>query len=228
MLRIQTLFPLGVAAAVAGSLILTDGATADSPSPDGPVLFEVSITNLTSNQVFSAPIVASHSDGTRMFVPGTAASPEMQALAEDGDNSGLAGTLGADPEVLDVVTFPANIAPGSTMSTTVTLDGYHDELSIAGMLVTTNDAFFGLDGVTDMRNASSMVFYAPVFDAGTEFNSEDCMYIPGPPCGNGGVHDQRADVGFIHFSNGIHGIGSLDAPTYDWGTYAARIEVRRL
>jgi hypothetical protein len=43
-----------------------------------------------------------------------------------------------------------------------------------------------------------------------------------------GSHDPRADVGFVHFSNGIHGIGSLDAPTYDWGAYAARIEVRRL
>lgn len=228
MLRIHTLFPLGIAAAVAGSLILTDGATADSPSPDGPVMFEVTITNLTPNQVFSAPIVASHSDGAQMFEPGSAASPELQALAEDGDNSGLATALGANSEVLDVVTFPANIAPGTSMSTTITLDGYHDELSVAGMLVTTNDAFFGLDSVSEMRNTSEAVFFAPVFDAGTEYNSEDCMYIPGPPCGNGGVHDATPDVGFIHFSNGIHGIGSLDAPTYDWGPYAARIEVRRL
>ena len=133
-----------------------------------------------------------------------------------------------DAEVLDVATFPANIAPGTSMSTTITLDGFHDHLSVAGMLVTTNDAFFGLDSVTDMRHSDGRTFFAPVFDAGTEFNSEDCMYIPGPPCGNGGSHDPRADVGFVHFSNGIHGIGSLDAPTYDWGAYAARIEVRRL
>lgn len=228
MLRIQTLFPLGVAAAVAGSLILTDGATADSPSPDAPALFEVTITNLTSNQVFSAPIVTSHSDATRLFEPGTTATPELQAMAEDGDNSGLATLMGGDSEVLDVATFAANIAPGTSASTTISLDAYHDSLSVAGMLVTTNDAFFGLDAVSDMRHSDGRVFFAPVFDAGTEYNSEDCMYIPGPPCGNGGSHDPRADVGFIHFSNGIHGVGSLDAPTYDWGPYAARIEVRRL
>lgn len=228
MPKLSTILPLGVAAVAAGSLFLTQPASADAPAAGAPAMFEVTITNLTSNQVFSAPIVSSHNDLARMFEPGTVATPELQALAEDGDNSALLSALTANSDVLDVATYPANIIPGTSMTTVIEMDRFHDRLSIAGMLVTTNDAFFGVDSLTEMRDTDSAVFFAPVFDAGTEFNSEDCAYIPGPPCGNGGVHDPSPAEGFIHFSSGIHGTNSLAPETYDWGTYAARIEVRRI
>ena len=179
-------------------------------------------------RLISPPIVASHNDGITMFKAGTVASMDLQALAEDGNSSGLAATLGADMDVLDVATFSAGIAPGASDSTIIMLDRSHTLLSVAGMLVTTNDAFIGLESVSDMSTVSYAVFFAPVYDAGTEFNSEDCAYIPGPPCGNGGVHDPAPEEGFVHLSNGIHGQGSLAAETYDWGTYGARIEVKRL
>jgi len=220
--------PLCAAAAIAGSVFFADAVNADTPSAAGPQLFEVTITNLTATQIISAPIVTSHSDATRMFAPGMAASMELQALAEDGDNSSLAMSMGADIEVLDVVTYPGNILPGSSMTMNVTMDAFHRTLSMAGMLVTTNDAFFGIDGVTMGNGVDSAVFFAPVFDSGTEANSEDGMYIPGPPFGNGGSHDPAMAEGFIHLSSGIHGGSSLAPAAWDWGSSAARIEVRRL
>ena len=220
--------PLCAAAAIAGSVFFADAVNADVPSQAGPQMFEVTITNLTATQILSAPIVASHSDATRMFVPGMAASAELQALAEDGDTSGLAMPMGADIEVLDVVTYPGNILPGTSMTMNITLDSFHRHLSMASMLVTTNDAFFGIDSITMDRGTDSAVFFAPVFDSGTEANSEDGMYIPRPPFGNGGSHDPAPAEGFIHFSSGIHGGSSLAPSEWDWGSYAARIEVRRL
>jgi hypothetical protein len=223
------ILPLAGVGALLTSAFLFDGtAQANDISAAAPQMYEVTITNLTSNQIISPPIVASHNDGVSMFKAGSVASADIQALAEDGDNSGLASTLGADVDVFDVATFAAGIAPGASDTTIIMLDKMHTRLSVAGMLVTTNDAFIGLDSVTDMVNTTEMVFFAPVYDAGTEFNSEDCAFIPGPPCGNGGSHDPTPAEGFIHLSNGIHGQASLAAETYDWGTYGARIEVKRL
>ena len=37
--------------------------------------YEVTITNLTANQIISPPILVTHDDSARMFTPGAAASP---------------------------------------------------------------------------------------------------------------------------------------------------------
>lgn len=229
MLNISTLI-FGAAALPAAALLLPVAAApapATAPAQSGGYTYEVTITNLTANQVFSPPVIASHNDAARMFVPGDPATPELAALAEDGMTAGLVALLAGNPDVLDVQTFAAGIPPGTSATMTLQFDGMHQNFSVASMLVTTNDGFMGLDSVEGMARRRA-VLYAPVWDAGSEFNSEDCMYIPGPPCGSAGMHDPTPAEGYVHMHSGIHGGGSLDPATDDWGAFAARIEVVRL
>ena len=190
--------------------------------------YEVTITNLTANQIISPPILVTHDDSARMFTPGAAASPELAALAEDGDNSGLATLLGNSAGSFDVVTAAGGIAPGTSITLTIEADGIHRWFSMAGMLVTTNDAFVGVDSMTVDGMLDSGKFFVPVWDAGSEANSENGMYIPGPPFGNGGAHDPATPEGFVHLHSGIHGIADVLPETYDWGAYGALVEFPRL
>jgi hypothetical protein len=100
-------------------------------------------------------------------------------------------------------------------------------LTALGMLVTTNDAFFGLDSAELSGRPRSKVFSVPAYDAGSEVNSESCTYIPGPPCMNGGVRDTDGAEGFVHVHSGIHGIGDLVPAEHDWRNPVVRIEVQR-
>ncbi len=220
-----TFLPVLLGAALVGltasSLSTKADASANAPLPR---MYEVTITNLTSNQVISPPILVTHDGSASLFEAGTAASPELAALAEDGDNSGLAATLGATSGVLDIVTAAGGIAPGTSMTLTIEADYAHRWFSCAGMLVTTNDAFTGVNSITVDDMTQQGKFFLPVWDAGSEANSENGMYIPGPPFGNGGAHDPAAAEGFVHLHSGIHGILDVMPETYDWGTAAAMVE----
>ncbi|MCP4627797.1 MAG: hypothetical protein GY850_30405 [bacterium] len=79
------------------------------------------------------------------------------------------------------------------------------------------------------RSWGDVAVDARTYDAGTEFNSENCAYIPG--CGGGGVHDPADAEGYVYIHNGIHGIGGingLDPAEYDWRNPVATIRVQRV
>ena len=73
---------------------------------------------------------------------------------------------------------------------------------------------------------------AEAYDAGSERNSEDCAYIPGPPCEGAGVHDPAEAEGYVHIHAGIHGIGPDTELVYpaehDWRNPVAKITIRRV
>ena len=96
------------------------------------------------------------------------------------------------------------------------------------MLVSTNDAFFAINGVAAPRGNASTTVFARAYDAGTEANSEDCAWIPGPPCGNGGAHDPSPSEGYVHVHAGVHGIGSLVPADHDWRDAVARVHIERM
>jgi hypothetical protein len=104
-------------------------------------------------------------------------------------------------------------------------------ISLAGMLVSTNDAFVGLDGYTLpfglFNSLKDTSIDAPAFDAGSEANTESCAHIPGPPCGSPGVRVTDGAEGFVHVHRGIQGVGELDASTKDWRNPVARISIER-
>lgn len=98
------------------------------------------------------------------------------------------------------------------------------------MLVSTNDAFVGLDRYT-LPSGFSAAFSAtsvdvPAYDAGSEANTESCDHIPGPPCGSPGVRVTDGAEGFVHVHRGIRGVGDLDDSAKDWKNPVARVIVR--
>ena len=223
--------------ALGGTALLAGGATlfsspAVAPVPLDPavprsVMVQVTITNLTRGQTFSPPLVVVHDPGVDLFEAGMPASIELQALAEDGDAGPLMALLGGDPGVLDLQQAAAALDPGASTTLTVMADPAHRHLSIAGMLVSTNDTFFGLDAFEGMAAGSRVELLLPAWDAGTEVNSENCAFIPGPPCGGAGVHDPTPAEGYVHISSGIQGIGDL-GPEADWRNPVARVVLELL
>jgi hypothetical protein len=199
--------------------------------------FEVTVTNLTRGQTFTPVLVASHREGVRLFALGEPASPELATLAEEGDTGPLAALLLATPGVRDVANTGAPPAGfvGPGQSKMVVVDAGHgaDRISVAAMLIPTNDAFFALNDVAAPRGSEVLSYLSPAYDAGSERNDELCASIPGPSfteCGGpgGGGKPAGGEEGYVHIHAGIHGIGDLDPSVRDWRNPVAQIVVRRV
>ena len=190
--------------------------------------YEVTITNLTRGQIFSPPIVIVHDGKFRLFTLGEPASDKFAALAEDGATGPL--------EDLIHGRYPSAVAGGPIMpgdSGSVILEiskrGRLRFFSVAGMLVSTNDAVFAARDVWFLGKRNIMV-EAEAYDAGSERNSEECAFIPGPPCGNGGVRDIDGSEGYVHVHAGIHGTADsdLNPAMHDWRNPVAKITIERI
>ena len=184
----------------------------------------VRITNV-SKQIISPPVVASHTWKARIFVPGSPASTELSMLAEDGDPSALAALLGDSSEVLDVAVAGGPLLPGATLVFELESQGKFNRVSAVGMLVTTNDAFFGLDNYPVESGGQNQRMSVPAWDAGTEFNNELCGFIPGPPCGSPLVRDTDGAEGFIHTHPGLHGGGDLSPADWNWQNPVVEVRI---
>lgn len=186
--------------------------------------YEVTITNLTRGQIITPPVLVSHNGNFNLFTPGSAASPELSALAEDGDASSLLAYLGTVDDVFAYNQAGGPLFPGQSVTVEITTEGNFKFLSAAAMLASSNDAFFGINKVK-VPNYGKKHIMAPAWDAGSEANSESCEHIPGPPCGN---HVRMTDgaEGYVHIHSGIHGIGDLAAETYDWRNPVVKITIR--
>jgi len=64
------------------------------------------------------------------------------------------------------------------------------------------------------------------FDAGTEFNDENCTNIPGPQCGGEGFNSAREANNFVKPHPGIQGFSDVSAQTYNWGEPVAYIKIK--
>jgi hypothetical protein len=221
---------------IIGSLLLSATAFAgDNGNHNGngsPATrtYAVTITNITAGQIFTPVLVATHKADVGFFELGAAPSAELADLAEGGATGGLQGVLDSLPEyVMDTNTsgITANdnplIEPGE--SVTIYIDGNRDynRLSLAGMLLPTNDTFVAVDSMHLPRKYSSSVAIA--YDAGSEMNDELCANIPGPQC-MGSPFSEGLAEGFVHVSRGISGEGDLNASDYDWRNPVARVTVR--
>jgi len=230
----ETLRRFGVIAVACGGLALTPGASADDDedhSPDG--FFEVTVTNITRGQQFTPILVASHRAGIRLFELGEAASPGLQIVAEEGNVAPLTDALLAMPGVLDVTNSGALLNAGASVTIKVRARGGFNHVSVASMLIPTNDGFFALNASRIRPGHRAEVFTSVAYDAGSERNDELCISIPGPffaECGGpgGGAAPAGGEEGYVHVHAGIHGIGDLDAAQRDWRNPVARISVRRV
>lgn len=191
-------------------------------------VYEVTVTNLTQGESFTPLLLVSHRAGHPLFTPGHPASPELAILAEGGDTAPLASALASSPDVGSTATTSGLLAPGQSVSVQITTGGRFDRLSLAAMLIPTNDAFVSAQNVALPEGRHARVVTAPAYDAGTEANDELCANIPGPVCGGQGVSPGVTGDGFVHIHAGIHGIGDLSPAMYDWRNPVAQIVIRRV
>ncbi len=221
MMRRTLLIPWIVAI---GSVFVQETAYA------GPRRYEVTVTNLTRGESFTPILVATHRvrPSVPLFQPGAAASAELATLAEGGDTVPLATVLSASGDVSAVNTSEGLLAPGQSVTITVEARRGSKQLSLAAMLIPTNDAFVALNGVSlPARRGSQAMYSAVAYDAGSEANDELCANIPGPVCGGEGESPGTTAEGYVHVHAGIHGIGDLSSATYDWRNPVARVSIER-
>lgn len=199
---------------------------------DGP-RYEVTVTNLTRGQQFTPILVATHKKGVKLFELGQPASTQLATLAEEGNTAPLASLLSGMPEVRDVIASGGLTNPGASTTLTVKTGANFDHISVAAMLIPTNDGFFAINGAEGPEGSHTLVLYSAAYDSGTERNDELCASIPGPfftECGGpgGGGSPSGGEEGYVHIHAGIHGIGNLNAAMRDWRNPVARVTIRRI
>jgi len=176
----------------------------EPPPPPPPVVFsfDVQVINLTNNQPLSPVVLIAHQTGN-IWTINQSASVELELMAESGDNSSLtavsfamASSSGAGP-----------IGPGGseTISLSINNSIASTFLSVATMLVNTNDAFTGIDqlDISQFSVGQSQMMNVAAYDAGTEANSEMMGTIPGPADGGEGMNTSRDDVDFVSRHSGV-------------------------
>lgn len=188
--------------------------------------YEITITNITSGQTFTPILGASHKRAIQLFNVGEPALHELAELAESGDIGPLSSTLNSVPNLVYATdNTDGLLGPGESAVLTLQSARRFNRFSFAAMLIPTNDTFVAVNSTRLPRH--SKVVYARAYDAGSEVNDELCANIPGPPCGGEGASAEDGE-GFVHISDGIHGIGDLGPDAYDWRNPVARVEIRRV
>ncbi len=209
------------AAAVSGLLLTSSAASAG-----GSASYHVTITNITNSINFTPILVTSHRKGVSLYELGTPASDELAAIAEGGDTAPLTAVLEDDPRVADVQNSGDLLGPGQSVTVTVTAKHGASHISLASMMLPTNDGFIALNNVKAPRHGTA-TYYSPGFDAGSEPNDELCISIPGPTCGGEGPSPGAGGEGYVHINRGIHGIGDLAPDVYDWRNSVAKVTITR-
>ena len=169
--------------------------------------YEVTISNLTANQPLSPVAIFAHEPEYKLWTIGEAASVALEHLAEGGSNSQLIDEVKKNSHYISHSSGDGVIASGQ--SETIIIDVKNTNwvrLSLASMLVNTNDAFTGLSDIEiyDIGVGKSRTFTTLAWDAGTEKNTESSGTIPGPADGGEGFNMSRTgDTNFIAVHQGV-------------------------
>jgi hypothetical protein len=168
--------------------------------------YTIELTNLTANQPFSPVALAFHQPTLSLWEAGDSASIELEVLAESGDPQPFLDAAATHAMVVDTLAGSGVIPPGGGEAFSVTFSG--DEsivLTLATMLVNSNDAFAGTSGATvpSLAVGESRTWYLPAYDAGTEANTETAATIPGPAAGGEGFNAARDEGDRIAIHPGI-------------------------
>ncbi len=209
--------------------------------------YQVTVTNLTNGIHFTPLILATHSPDAQMFSAGHAASTQLQAIAEGGDTSSMAALL--ESIGATVANGDGLIAPGGS-ATFMIEDGAGSVLSLAGMLLPTNDGFVGLNSVHLPNGGAgdSVTYDALGYDAGTEANDELVgsgapgeAGFPAPPpivasgTGVGGTGVPSHAEGFVHVHRNVigdmdvnGGVSDINSAVHRWLNPVARVVITKM
>ncbi|MEX3071353.1 spondin domain-containing protein [Vibrio alginolyticus] len=158
--------------------------------------YTVSVENLTANQPMSPLAVLVHNSDFQLFEVGHSASVALEHLAEGGSNAELIAMMNDDDNIDQGISGNGLLLPGASDEVTISINpnrfGY---LSVASMLVNTNDAFVGETGLSlkSLAVGESYIMNMNVWDSGTELNDELASTIPGPAGGGEGFNADRND-----------------------------------
>ncbi len=248
---------LTIVAVAFGALVgCTDSDTMLAPeqefstaeAPEAAVLgsggsYDITVTNMTTlgGQWFTPPLVATHRKAEDFFTAGKPASDRLMGLAENGDVPSFAADLEASGHVSAVtVGFGAAgpLAPGESVTVSLSADPGSNFVSFASMLICTNDGFTGVDGAKLPKEVGDEIqLYAGAYDAGTEINTEDFADLV-PPCqdlggvssddaGTGASDPALAEGGVIRAHEGIMERSDLLSDPHGWTGPVAMFTVRR-
>lgn len=221
-----------------GVPLLAAGLLAGCQLDDNPAMasYQVTLTNLTEAQPLSPPALVLHCEGYQPWQIGNSASPGLEQLAEGGATDAFIAEAKTSHAVRATVAESAPILPGASNSTLIAgLSCPSMALSLATMLVNTNDSFTGLAAVpiNTLAVLESITFSVAAFDAGTEANSETAATVPGPAGGGEGYNTERDDSdrvgghpGVVSADDGLD--SSVLGVSHRFDNPVARISVTRL
>ncbi len=205
---------------------------------------DIKITNLTNAIYFTPFLVAAHDKHSRLFMEGSAASSNLQAMAEGGNIAGLSTDIQAMGG--NVVENPAAglLAPGGSTRFILMSNKDNRHLSLTAMMLPTNDGFVGVDSIKIPKKRGVYTYYLKAYDAGTEANDElltgggapGMAGIPADPggyAGMGGSGVTGADHNsMIHIHRGTQGdndpaggISDLDSGVHQWDNPVAKLVI---
>jgi len=224
------LYSFTVFLGVVGLMLSLTGCDGDSTAQDFDTA-TVTVQNLTASQPFAPTLVIVHNENYSLFENGQLASEGLERLAEDGATMTLEEVLGDDDNVFRTFIGDGAVMPLQSQEVDIEFTSEFNRVTVAQMLVNTNDAFYAARNITIPSSGSSPVARVPAYDAGTEADDENCDNIPGPACGDQDSSGTETDRG-VYISNGVHGrIGGFDtdleASVHDWRNPVADITVSR-
>lgn len=167
--------------------------------------FQISVTNLSYGQPLSPLAIVMHKKSYQAWQVGETASMGLELLAEGGDNTEFLKDA-YEHGVLHIASGEGVIVPGETASVDVELRVKRKlQLTIASMLVNTNDAYTGVSGLdlSRMKVGNELDMMLGVYDSGTETNSELAGTIPGPADGGEGYNSAHDDLGRVTRHPGV-------------------------
>ena len=137
----------------------------------------------------------------------------------------------------DVDENPAGglLAPASSTAFSLSNSSGNDYLSVAAMMLPTNDGFIGLDSWEIPTEAGTYTVYLNAYDAGTEANDEIIANIPNPigitATGASGVTEDISNAN-VHIHPGVlgdddeeGGISDLDSSAHRWLNPVAKLTI---
>lgn len=178
----------------------TDVVTPPTPEPVS-FQFTVQVSNLTAGQPLSPIALIAHHEGN-LWQIGQPASSALELMAEGGDNSELLSFSAA----IATSSTDSPLGPGAQTNLTLTTETTEAlKLSLATMIVNTNDGFTGLNAidVSALAVNETLTHFTFAYDAGTEANTEATGSIPGPADNGEGFNEVRDDVNYVAMHPGV-------------------------
>lgn len=197
----------GASSDMASSSDMTSSSASSSSMP-AMSQYEINIHNATNNQPLSPIAIVAHTSMHTPWQVGMPASSGLEWLAESGMATTwmdeISSALGDNLLWSDM--GDGALMPGLSQSFNLTVESSEAPyITLASMLINTNDAFTGTQNmmINDLSMGETSTMYLPIYDAGTEANTETAGSIPGPAAGGEGYNAARDDTNFVSMHPGV-------------------------